>query len=78
MDYASQLYLSKAINSLREEHKGDRLVTILRMRFWENATYADISEAIGISKDRARQLDGRAVRLLRKKLRNTQLADYLA
>jgi DNA-directed RNA polymerase sigma subunit (sigma70/sigma32) len=78
MDYVSQLYLSKAINSLREEHKGERMVTVLRMRFWENATLKDVADSMGVQIERARQVEAKALRLLRRKLSRTELADYLA
>lgn len=78
MDFVSQLYLSKAIDSLREEHNGERMIAVLRMRFWENATLVDVSETIGTHKERARQIEAKALRLLRRKLRRTELADYFA
>lgn len=78
MDYVSQLYLSKAINSLRNERSGERLITVIRMRFWENATLQDIGDSLGVRNERVRQIEAKALRLLRRKLQRTELTDYLA
>lgn len=78
IDVAGDLYLSKAIESLRQEKLGERLVRVLYLRFWQNLTLRETAEMLGISQERVRQNEMKALRILKRRLGNTQLADYFS
>jgi len=48
--------------------KYPRHIRVIYLRFFANATLADVGEALGVSTDRARQIEVKALRLLRQEL----------
>jgi DNA-directed RNA polymerase sigma subunit (sigma70/sigma32) len=78
LDIAGDLYLSRAIESLRQEKLGERLVRVLYLRFWQSLTLCETAEMLGISQARVRQIEIRALRLLKRKLGNTRMTDYFS
>ncbi len=77
MNFLGDLYLSKAINELKRNNKGDRMVKILFMRYWLNYTFADIAEELGLSLARVRQIEMQALSILGRKLKKSELSDFL-
>jgi RNA polymerase primary sigma factor len=55
--------VERAINQLPERLRG-----VLRSRFWHSETLADIGRRLGVSRERARQLEAEALILLRQHL----------
>ena len=53
-----------------------RLREVIRMRFDCNMTLAEIGEQLGVSKDRARQLEQKGIHLLRHPRNTSRLRDY--
>ena len=77
MNFLGDLYLSKAINELKRNNKGDRMVKVLFMRYWLNYTFADIAEELGLSLARVRQIEMKALSMLGRKLKKSELSDFL-
>jgi DNA-directed RNA polymerase sigma subunit (sigma70/sigma32) len=77
MNFLGDLYLSKAINELKRNNKGDRMVKVLFMRYWLNYTFADIAEELGLSLARVRQIEMQALSMLGRKLKKSELSDFL-
>lgn len=77
MNYLGDLYLSKAIEQLKQNRTGDRMVKVLYLRFWCNMTLEDTGQQLGIRKERVRQLEGKALRILKAKLWKSDLSDFL-
>lgn len=76
MNYLGDLYLSKAIAELKRDN-GERLVRVLYLRFWANYTLADVGEELGVRQERVRQLEVKALRILKNKLRKSEFADFM-
>ena len=77
MDQVGLHYLSKAIEDLRNVHNGDRFCRVLYLRFWEKATFEDISKELKINKSNVRMIEAKALRVLKAKLKRTEFNDYL-
>ena len=77
MDKVGLHYLSKAIEDLRTVHNGDRFCRVLYLRFWEKATLEDIAGEFNTSIERVRQIEAKALRVLRHKLKRSEFHDYL-
>lgn len=77
MNYLGDLYLSKAIKELKQSRDGDRMVKVLYMRFWANLTLADVGQELGVRQERVRQIEAKALRILKNKLRKSELSDFL-
>jgi RNA polymerase sigma-70 factor, ECF subfamily len=56
--------LDAAIDGLMERHR-----TIIRLRIWEQLSFGQIGERLGVSEDGARMLYGRAIAKLRESMR---------
>jgi RNA polymerase sigma-70 factor, ECF subfamily len=56
--------LDAAISGLAERHR-----TVIRLRIWEQLSFGQIGERLGVSEDAARMLYGRALAKLRESMR---------
>jgi RNA polymerase sigma-70 factor (ECF subfamily) len=61
---ASRTALDAALRRLTERHR-----TIIRLRIWDQLTFAEIGERLRVSEDAARMLYGRALAKLREMMR---------
>jgi RNA polymerase sigma factor (sigma-70 family) len=77
MNYLGDLYLSKAIEELKRSRNGECMAKVLYLRYWGKLTLEDIGEQLSLSKERIRQIEMRALRMLKAKLKNSDLADFL-
>ena len=53
------------------------MVKVLFMRYWLNYTFADIAEELGLSLARVRQIEMKALSMLGRKLKKSELSDFL-
>jgi DNA-directed RNA polymerase sigma subunit (sigma70/sigma32) len=53
--------------------KYPRHIRVIYLRFFANATLADVGAALGVSTDRARQIEVKALRLLRQELHRNRM-----
>lgn len=54
-----------------------RMQQVIRLRFWEDKTFEEIGEQLGITKERARQIEGMALRRLRHPEKQLEYADAI-
>jgi DNA-directed RNA polymerase sigma subunit (sigma70/sigma32) len=53
--------------------KYPRHIRVIYLRFFTNATLADVGAALGVSTDRARRIEVKALRLLRQELHRNRM-----
>jgi RNA polymerase primary sigma factor len=77
MNYLGDFYLSKAIEQLKQSRRDERMVKVLYLRFWNNLTLEDVGQELGLTKETVRQIEQKALRMLKEKLRKSDLTDFL-
>lgn len=71
-DYQKEKAVANAVSGLTAREQ-----KVIRLRFFDDATLADVSEIIGVSPPRVRQIEMKALRKLRKPDRLASLADVM-
>ena len=66
----AQIY--NLLNTLTERER-----KVIKYRFYETSTLAEIGKRFGLSRDRIRQIEGEALRKLRKPARSRKLVGFL-
>ena len=74
--------LAIAVDLRRQCHRvlvtlNKRHQTVLRLRFWEDLTLADIAEKLDLTTERVRQIENRALRLVRHASRSKVFCERL-
>jgi len=81
LDSASQALLEEQLRGVRNELAA-RERQVLEMRFGLNGasprTLEDIGDVLGVSRERVRQIEAKALRKLRQPSRSNRLRDYLS
>ena len=55
----------------------DREKQILKLRFWEDMTYEEVALELGVTRERIRQIEARALRLLKHPTRSDRLRPFV-
>ena len=55
----------------------DREKQILKLRFWEDMTYEEVAAELGVTRERIRQIEARALRLLKHPTRSDRLRPFV-
>jgi DNA-directed RNA polymerase sigma subunit (sigma70/sigma32) len=78
MNYLGDYYLAKAVEQLKRGRDGERRAKVLYLRFWGNQTLECIAQQLNVSGARVRQIEAKALGVIKSKLRKSDISDFLA
>jgi RNA polymerase sigma factor (sigma-70 family) len=78
MNYLGDYYLAKAIEQLKQGRDGERRAKVLYLRFWGNQTLECIAQQLNVTRGRVRQIEAKALGVIKSKLRKSDISDFLS